>query len=87
MNLELSIPVEAETRLYELAAAAGRSVEQFEWDAVAEKLAVTSLASQATTPLSGSAWQREFDALLLAAPRVSHPVDDSRESVYEGRGG
>jgi uncharacterized protein (DUF1778 family) len=86
MNLQLTIPAEDEARLRERAAAAGKPVEEFVLDAVAEKLADSSAPKVAATPLRGKDWQREFDALLAAAPKVAHVVDDSRESIYEGRG-
>lgn len=86
MNLNLTIPAAAEALLREQAAAAGKAVEEYVLEVVTEKLAHSSAAALPATPLQGEQWRHEFDALLASAPTVSHQVDDSRASIYEGRG-
>jgi hypothetical protein len=36
--------------------------------------------------LSGEEWAQAFRELAASHPRTTHFVDDSRESIYEGRG-
>jgi Arc/MetJ-type ribon-helix-helix transcriptional regulator len=46
--------------------------------------AVPSQVSKAK--LSGEEWERAFREWAASHPRTTHFVDDSRESIYEGRG-
>jgi hypothetical protein len=83
MILELNVSEDIEKRLRERAAAAGQGVEQFVLEAVDEKLASVE---QAGPRLTQSEWEARLDACIARHPRVSHFVDDSRESIYAGRG-
>ena len=85
MTLTLSFPPEVEACLGERAAAAGQDVESFVREAVEEKLAT---AATATGPEGKSyeQWAEEFKAWIARHKPVSHFVDDSRESIYAGRG-
>jgi hypothetical protein len=84
MTLTLSFPPETEAKLRERAAASGKDVETIVREAVDEKLA----AGADTTGAAKSAeeWVAEFMAWVESHPPVTHFVDDSRESIYAGRG-
>lgn len=46
-----------------------------------------SLSSQPSKPKqSAEDWGQEFREWAASHPRATHFVDDSRESIYEGRG-
>lgn len=84
MTLTLSLPPHLEARLRERAAASGKDVEGFVREAVEEKL----LASEPTGPegKTREQWAAEFKAWVESHKPVTHFVDDSRESIYAGRG-
>ncbi|RIK73843.1 MAG: hypothetical protein DCC68_24200 [Planctomycetota bacterium] len=83
MILNLHVPVEKEAKLREAAAAAGQDVETFVLNAVDERLS----EEVPTEPrLSKEDFQAWLDNLIAMHPQVTHFVDDSRESIYEGRG-
>jgi uncharacterized protein (DUF1778 family) len=85
MTLELSLSSETEARLRERAAEAGQDVAGFVLDAVNEKLAeVQSHPSRLAK--SDKHWREKLQALIDLHPIVDHFVDDSRESIYAGRG-
>jgi predicted transcriptional regulator len=83
MTLTLSFPPDVEARLRQQAAALGKDVETVVREAVEAKLAeiVAGIPSIPT-----DRWQAEFDAWVAGHDPVSHTVDDSRESIYAGRG-
>ena len=83
MTLDLKIPSEAESRLREHAAAAGQDLETFVLQAVAEKLASIEDILPAK---NGTDWKSKLHACIDLHPVATHFVDDSRESIYAGRG-
>ena len=83
MTLTLSLPPEMEARLRERAAATGEDVTSFVRAAVEEKLAGTSGTKPDRTP---EQWEAEFNAWVSSHRAVPHFVDDSRDSIYSGRG-
>jgi hypothetical protein len=84
MTLTLSFPPETEARLRERAAASGEDVETIVRRAVEEKLALPHVARQAE--LTHEQWSAALRAWAASHPPVTHFVDDSRESIYAGRG-
>jgi uncharacterized protein (DUF1778 family) len=81
----LNLSSEMEARIRERAAILGQDVEDFVLQAVAEKLADTD--SQPMTPSrDDTQWRKKLQALMDLHPVVTHFVDDSRESIYAGRG-
>ena len=83
MTVNLSPEIESKVR--ERAAASGQDVEAFVLQAIAEKLAdADSHASPASR--SQEEWKKKLQALIDLHPVVTHFVDDSRESIYAGRG-
>jgi hypothetical protein len=84
MNLILNLPPETEARLREAAMQAGKPPEVLALEALDEKL---SMADDPADQLSLDRWQEKFRDALTALPRsAATTVDDSRESIYEGRG-
>lgn len=84
MNLRIEVPPELEERLKATAAIAHINVEDFvlrtlrdRLDAENESAPTTSQAEPLSRWLSG--WAMQF-------PILPHPIDDSRESIYDGRG-
>lgn len=89
MTIRIQISEAAEARLLERAAAEGRDPADLALQAVEEKFASGSGSSaRASCGASADAWAR-FTANMHEWTRripVGHEVDDSRESIYEGRG-
>lgn len=84
MTLNLSLPPELEARLRERAAATGKDVESFVREAVEEK--ITATAPSGPEGKSPEQWSAELRAWAASHAPVTHSVDDSRESIYAGRG-
>ena len=81
MNLTLHLPPETESRLLEWATLSGKKPETVVLEAIEERL------SGQGEPLPQASSLTEFQAWLGAHPASDVSVlDDSRESVYEGRG-
>ncbi len=84
MNISVNFPAEIEQALIRRAAAAGQDVATFVKEAVAERLA------EEAPPPAKSASHTEFMAKLREIidlhPMSNGGVDDSRESIYAGRG-
>jgi hypothetical protein len=83
MTLNLSSELEAIIR--DRAAANGQDIEAFVLQAVAEKLAEADVQPPAASP-SNDEWKKKLQAWIDLHPVVTHFVDDSRESIYAGRG-
>lgn len=85
MTLQIDLTPELESRLRREAAAAGKDVSTFAREALEETLSAAETESQNIRP---SKEQRlaEWRALTAGARPSGHIVDDSRESIYEGRG-
>jgi hypothetical protein len=87
MSLTIPFTPEVEARLRERAAASGKDVGTFVREVVEEKLELAGAAER-----SNGQWAAEFDAWMkeVASRASAYPtdfaVDDSRESIYEGRG-
>ena len=89
MVLSIELTPEMEARLRERAAAEGKDPNALVLEAVAEKLsAPNGPASQSASEGRLQAWNRFLAATRdhAAALPPAHFVDDSRESIYEGRG-
>jgi hypothetical protein len=85
MTLKLNIPSDTEAKLRERAAAAGQDVESYVLQAVAEKLTEAESQSQSSVP-NFKDWKKTLLACMDLHPPATHCVDDSRESIYAGRG-
>jgi hypothetical protein len=84
VNVSIDFPAEIETSLLRRAAAAGKDVETIVQELVAERLA------EEAPPQARAASHDEFMAKLQRFidlhPASNGSVDDSRESIYAGRG-
>jgi len=81
MTLNISFSADAEAKLRQRAAQAGKDLPTFVRDAVEEKL-----ASMSPVNLTAEAWSAALHAWASSHAPVNHVVDDSRESIYAGRG-
>lgn len=85
MNVSIHFPAEIERQLQQRAAAAGQDVESFVRQMVTEQL-----AEEAQNPAPQHASPDEFKARLRRIidrhPGSRGRMDDSRESIYAGRG-
>lgn len=87
MSVLIPFPPDIEAKLRETAAAAGKDVNTFVREAIEEKLGLGSPLRK-----SPEKWAAEFGEWMRdVAARASvyaegFVVDDSRESIYQGRG-
>ena len=84
MTLNLSFSPEVEAKLRARAAAAGKDLATLVREAVEEKLA--SSDGGRNSRRTAEQWEAEFEAWVSGRKPVTHPVDDSREGIYSGRG-
>lgn len=86
MTIKIPLSPDTEARLRERAAEAGKDPATYAREALEEKLAASE--EKATIAVSMAAGQRieEFLDWVTSHRPINHPVDDSRESIYEGRG-
>jgi len=80
--MQLNFSQQIEQLLLSRAASSGKSLEDVVLEAVTEKLLAKTDEDQATF----EEWEKHLQEFVDLHPRVSQPVDDSRESIYEGRG-
>lgn len=84
MNLRIDVPADIEKLLKAKAAEAGVAVEAFVLAAVNDRLASSeNVDAAALSAEQFSNWLVEWSKKF---PVLEHPVDDSRESIYAGRG-
>ena len=85
MNLQIHLPPNLENALKLRATAAGKDIASFVVDALREELAQEEPTTNFTDPavLSFGDWLTRWRE---RAPKTNHFVDDSRESIYAGRG-
>jgi hypothetical protein len=82
MNLTLHLSAELEAKLREQAKAEGKPLEDVALEALQDKLVLEEEGR-----LPRDKWHARFDAFLASIPHTNATfVDDSRESIYEGRG-
>jgi hypothetical protein len=85
MTVQLQLPAELEEKLRLHAQARGQDLAHAALELLQQGLD-SSRESTSPNDLPYEVWQRRFDAMLKDLPRVDSFVDDSRESIYEGRG-
>lgn len=86
MTLLLELTPEIEARLREQAAAEGKDPVVFAREALEEKLDAAREAEDEARRLSANQRAARWLAWVDRHESVAHFVDDSRESIYEGRG-
>ncbi len=83
MNLILHLPPETETKLNEQSALTGETPEQLALRALEEQLGVSI---ERSSNLSADEWIADIKAWAASHRRLPREADDSRESIYAGRG-
>ncbi len=87
MTLQVPLDEQSENRLREYAAATGKDVSSLVAEAIAEKLAILETeAGEQNRPRTTDQWIAELRAWAANHPRLDYVADDSRESIYSGRG-
>lgn len=87
MALNISLGKATEEELRRRAAAAGKKPEDFAVEVIEENLSSSSgEAVEQDAPRSSSERVADLLKWVQSHEPVGHPVDDSRESIYEGRG-
>lgn len=85
MNLKLRISADLERALKSRAAATGEDIESIVLKTLEESLADED-AERGRSQGSGGDFAAWLEAWINRHPIVSHTIDDSRESIYAGRG-
>jgi hypothetical protein len=85
VTLNLNLPPETEAQIRQLAALSGQNVEAVVLEALSAKLADADL-QPSREPQNDQEWKKKLQAWIDLHPVVTHFVDDSRESIYAGRG-
>lgn len=85
MNIRINFPSEIETALLNRAAAAGQDVESFVRNVVTESLAEQDMAVP-TKKQQPAEFRTRLESWIDLHPKLDHAIDDSRESIYAGRG-
>ena len=80
MTVTLNLPADTERRLREKAARSGQTLEGY-LEALAREA-----AGPAPATLPAEEWATQFRAWVASPRPLPAPADDSRESIYEGRG-
>lgn len=83
MTLSIPLTPETEARLRERASASGKDIATYVLEAVEEKLGSDSPPKENATH---EEWSARFHAWAESFPRRPGVADDSRESIYAGRG-
>src|SRR6266568_4999014 len=83
MNRILQLSPETEAKLREQAAATGRAPEELAIEALQEQL---SSSSPSAAPLSADEWIADVRSWVKSHRRRPHDADDSRKSIFAGRG-
>ncbi len=86
MTLNIPLSSEAAAKLRERAAAIGKDVETFVREVIEEKIAGPPFTTTRAPTRDAQEWCTKLDEWIASFPDVPHPVDDSRESIYAGRG-
>lgn len=83
VNLRIEVPANLELLLKQRAQQSGVPVEAFVLQAVTERLAETEGRESSVSAEEFSLWLRQWSGRF---PKLGHVVDDSRDSIYAGRG-
>ena len=83
MNVNINFPAEIETALLRQAAAAGQDVATFVKDVIIERLADEHPPAKSS---SHAEFMAKLHGVIELHPASNGLVDDSRESIYAGRG-
>jgi hypothetical protein len=89
MTLHIELPAAVESALLARAATEGKDVSTLITEALAQQLAVPEPeAAETSRPAvrSSRGFAQRLQVWADLHPRIGRPVDDSRESMYAGRG-
>jgi hypothetical protein len=86
MSLPITLTPQAEAELREGAARAGKDPATYAREALEEQLASAHDLRSEEAPVARDQRVSEFLKWVASHRPVGHAVDDSRESIYEGRG-
>ncbi len=84
--MHLEIPPDIEHWLKEHARNSGMSEQQFALKVLQEQAIEQALSPNGEHQKDHTAWMAELRNWSIDHPGGTHFVDDSRESIYEGRG-
>jgi hypothetical protein len=82
MTLSINLPADAESKLREQAAAAGKDVSSFVQEAIEEKLAAPNQHPSKVPDQRSAEWLAEFNAWVASHAAQPHLADDSRDAIY-----
>ena len=88
MSIQISLPPETEKKLRERAAAEGKEPAALVLEALEQKLSIQVGYPVPRMPKDKlAAWEKFVSGMLESTKNLppGHHVDDSRESIYEGR--
>ena len=85
MNLQVNLPKALEVALKAQATAAGKDVESFVLEALELALG-QGTDGESTETLSHEQFRERLQQVIDLHPRGNASMDDSRESIYAGRG-
>ncbi len=86
MTLQISLRPEIAAKLQEQAAAAGQDLQQFAVQTLEERAGGANGLSPAEQLRRFNEWAEHMQQLVAKNVPAGHFVDDSRESIYAGRG-
>lgn len=88
MTLRIELSEQSEARLREYAKAAGKDLLAVVTEAINEKAAALEEegGGEVRPVRNAEEWIAELRAWAASHPRIDAVVDDSRESIYAGRG-
>lgn len=84
MDLTIKLPEGSEELLRQHATAAGKDVESFARELIEARLGISH--QQNGEQADDEDFESKLEAIAGMMPSAGHFVDDSRESIYEGRG-
>lgn len=86
MNISVPLSSEAEAKLREQAQAAGKDIATFVQETLEEKLAMESAAGNGQEDVPANQWIARLRHWAASHRALPYEADDSRASIYEGRG-
>lgn len=86
MTLQIPLSPETETKLRERAEAAGKDLATFVREVVEEMVDQDNGTPHGNGSLPPDKWSSEWHAWASAHRKLDHAIDDSRETIYTGRG-
>ncbi len=84
MSITIELPADIENALRQRAVKAGKTLATLVCEIVTKN--VTNHARRPGKRRSAAEFARRLDAWIALHPALDHAIDDSRESIYDGRG-